>query len=408
MRKGYRLPMRMLIRSLAPTALGCILLVTPALGGCDWSSPEEKKAKHRERATSYFEKNQFHEALIEYRNVAQIDPKDADAHYRLALTYLKLGGLTNLQQAFAEINKTVELDKTDQDAQLKLGEIYLLGNEPVKAREQAEIVLVSAPQNPEGLLLRGRSLINEKRYQEGIAELKKAIELDPKTMQPYIDLARAYFATNDRAAAEATLKQALSVDPRSLEIMLALADLRDATDKPDQAEIIYKQALEIAPENELIYLRLTSHYQRHNKAGDAEATLQKLASIKPKDETPHLHLGDFFTSTGQADKALASYRQANEINPSSTTARDKLITHYLDTAKTTEAEAKIKDILDKNDKDLMGRFFNARIQLAKKKPDEAISLLQGVLKDEPQFAGAHYFLGLAFLQKEIMGRHAVH
>jgi len=160
--------------------------VTLVCLGCDWSSPEAKKARHRERATSYFEKGQYQEARVEYQNVVQIDPNDADAHYRLALVYLKLGGTINVQAAFTELSRTVKLDKANRDAQLRLGELYLLGNEPAKARTQADIVLVSAPQNTEGLILRGRSLINEKRYQEGITELKKAIELDPKNIPAYI------------------------------------------------------------------------------------------------------------------------------------------------------------------------------------------------------------------------------
>src|SRR5438876_2184104 len=80
-----------------------------AFGGCS-QSPEAKKAKHRERAITYFDKGQYHEALIEFKNVVQIEPKDADAHYRLAQTYLKIGGLPNLQAAFVELTKTVELD----------------------------------------------------------------------------------------------------------------------------------------------------------------------------------------------------------------------------------------------------------------------------------------------------------
>ena len=137
-------------RSSIFTTLICVLLVLVCLG-CDRSSPEAKKAKHREQAATYFEKGQYHEALIEYKNVAQVDPKDADAHYRLALIYLKLGGLPNLQAAFGELSKTLELDKTNRDAQLKLGELYLIGNEPAKARNQSEIVLVSAPQDTEGV-----------------------------------------------------------------------------------------------------------------------------------------------------------------------------------------------------------------------------------------------------------------
>src|SRR5262245_45605584 len=249
------------VRSImTPTTLLCLLGALLWIG-CDWSSPEAKKAKHLERAASYFEKGQYQEALIEYQNVAKADPKDADPHYRLALTYMKVGGLPNLQAAFAELTRSVELDKTNRDAQLKLGELYLLGNEPAKARERADIVLVSTPQSQEGLILKGRSLVNEKRYQEAIVEFKKAIELDPKNMQTYIDLARVYFASNDPAAAESTLKQALTIDPRSTEILLTLGDLRVATGKPDQAELIYKQALEIAPENEAIYVKLANFYQ---------------------------------------------------------------------------------------------------------------------------------------------------
>lgn len=375
------------------------ILITLLVGGCDRFSPEAKKAKHLERGQTYFDKGQYSEALIEFKNVVQLDPKDAGTHYRLALTHLKLGGTTNLQGAFAELSRTVELDKTNRDAQLKLGELYLLGNEPAKAREQADIVLVSAPQNTEGLILKGRSLINENHFAEGIAELKKAIELDPENMRTYIELAQAYVFSKNRDAAEAALKQALAIDPRSVEILVALGDFRVITGKPDQAEAVYKQALDIAPQNEEIYLKLASFYQRSGNWPEVEATLQKFAALKPQDEKPHIHLGDFFTWIGQRDKALASYQRALELNTRSLMARDKLISHYLDTGKPSDAEARVKDILGKNSKDLMGRFFDARIRLVKGNTDDSISILQGVVKDEPQFALAYHFLGVAFLQK---------
>ena len=384
-------------RSSTFMTLICVLLL--ACLGCDSSSPEAKKAKHRERATSYVENGQYQEAIIEYRNVTQADPNDGDAHYRLALVHLKLGGLTNMQAAFSELTRTLELDKTNRTAQLKLGELYLLGNEPAKARKQAEVVLVSAPQDTEGLILKGRSLINEQRPAEGIAELKKAIELDPKNLRTYIELARAYVFSKNPDAGEAALKQALTIDPRSIEILVALGDFRVTTGKPDQAESLYKQALDIAPQTDELYLKLAGFYQRYGKPAEVEATLQKLASIKPTDEKPHIHMGDFLASTGQHDKALASYLRAREVSPDSVIARDKLIVHYLDTGKMNEAEAKVKDILEKNSTDLMGRFFNARLQLAKNHATEAISILQGVVRDEPRFAGAHHFLGVAFMRE---------
>src|SRR5437667_11479460 len=104
------------------TVIAVSLTLVLAFGGCS-QSPEAKKAKHRERAITYFDKGQYQEAVIEFKNIVQIEPKDADAHYRLAQTYLKIGDLPNLQAAFGELTKTVDLDASNRDAKLKLGEL---------------------------------------------------------------------------------------------------------------------------------------------------------------------------------------------------------------------------------------------------------------------------------------------
>lgn len=376
----------------------CALLVLACLG-CDGISPEAKKAKHQERAATYMEKGQLQEALIEYRNVIQADPNDAGAYYRMAVIHLKLGGLMNIQKAFAELKQSLELNSTNRDARVKLGELYLLGNDAAKAREQADIILASAPQDKDALVIRGRSLINEKRYQDGVTELKKALALDPKNAGIYLELSRAYFLLKDPAAAEDILQQGLTANPASTEIMIAMGDFRLATGKPDLAEAAYKQIVDTAPANEDAQMRLAGFYQRTNQLAETETTLQKWATAYPQDEKPQIHLGDFYHWLGNRDKALTSYRHAEELNANSVIARDKLISLYLDTGNLSEAETRVKVILDKNSSDLVGRFFNARILIAKGNIDEAISQFQALIKDEPQFAPAHYFQGVAFLKK---------
>src|SRR5262245_54175418 len=92
-----------------------ILTVAMALASmsCSFGSSEDKKAKHHERGLAYFQQEKYQEALIEFKNVVQLDSKDADSHYRLALIYLKLGGLPNLQAAFAELTRATELDPSN-------------------------------------------------------------------------------------------------------------------------------------------------------------------------------------------------------------------------------------------------------------------------------------------------------
>jgi tetratricopeptide (TPR) repeat protein len=348
---------------------------------------------------AYLKNQQYQEALLEFKNVLQIDPKDADGHYQLALTYLKLGSFPDVQAAFGELRRTVEIDPANRDAQLKLGELYLLSREPVKARERADLILASTPRDPDGLILRGRSLIGLQDFQQGILELKKALELDPKNVRIYLDLARAYAQMKDYAAAEATLNQAVTAMPQSTDARLALGDLRLMSGHPDAAEAEYRRALEMAPDNDMLYQKLAAFYQLGHKWVDAESTYLLLASRKTTDERPQILLGDFYTEMGDRDKALSSFQRAQKINPNSTIVRDRLLTHYLDTGKLDEAEQRVKAILDKNGKDPAGRFFDARLRLARGKLDEAMQLLQEVVRDEPKFAPAHEYMGLAYMMK---------
>lgn len=380
--------------------LGMCVWLGIGLAGCERFSPEAKKAAHRDRGKAYLDQGQYQEALIEYKNISQLDQNDADAHYQMALAYMKLGGLTNLQHAFGELTKTVELDKANVDAQLKLGEFYLMGNKPDKARAQADIVLASAPQSLDGLALKGRSLLSEQRYEDAISQLKKAVLLAPKNMQLYIDLARAYVLNKDHAAAAAVLAEALEVDPKSIPVLLAVGDYRMLRGRSDEAEEFYKRALEIEPSNSALFIKLGGFYQIVGKTDQVERVYQQMSTARPDDEHPHLLLGDLYMWLGQPDKALASFKRATEVKPDSVAARDKLIAHYLDMGNMAEVESRVKVLFEKDKRDLSARFFDARLKLAKREVEEAAAELQGVIKDEPQSAPAHYYYGIALLQKQ--------
>ena len=382
---------------LIPAVVLQVVLI--AAVGCTQESAETKATHHRERAIAYFDKGEYREALLEFKNVVQIAPNDSDAHYRLALTYLKLGTPTDFQQAFKELSTTVELNAANQDAQLKLGQLLLLAKEPAKARAHADIVLTAAPDNKEGVILRGSSLLSEGKFQEGIAELKRAIVLDPQNINVYLDLARAYVHVKDYGSAESVLQQALQARPQSLEARFALGDLHLIRGKADLAEAEYKRALSDAPDRPEPRIKLAGFYVSVNRLGDAEATYSAWAQSKPQDDSPLVALGDLYRVTDQIDKALASYQKALAVNPKSTAARDRQIALYLDTNKLDEAEQQTTAILKANSKDPSGRLFDARLKLARGQIDNALPLLQSLSKEEPRSPAAHHFLGMAYARK---------
>jgi tetratricopeptide (TPR) repeat protein len=153
------------------------------LSGC---SKESKMERHWSRAEKYFSENKFKEAIIEYKNVLQLEPKDAKARHRLGMAYLRVG---QLREAFSEFVKAVDSDPENAEARIQLGNLYLLSKDNQKAREQAEKVLSRQPNNPAGRLLMSSVFLAEKNLSGAVSEAQKAIELDPQKIDSHLHLA---------------------------------------------------------------------------------------------------------------------------------------------------------------------------------------------------------------------------
>ena len=117
--------------------------------GCS-RSPEAKKARYLERGDRYFQRQQFREAVIEYRNVLRIDGNNSPAVRQLGLAHYQLG---EVAQSFRFLLKAQELEPDNTEVPLKLATIYLLAGKPEDARQQADRILQKDPKNLEALIV---------------------------------------------------------------------------------------------------------------------------------------------------------------------------------------------------------------------------------------------------------------
>src|SRR5262249_27315560 len=141
-------------RGYAPLAsLFVLVLIFYGCGG----DTQSKKTAYIQRGEAYVAKEKYAEAIIEFSNAVKLDPKDAQAHYQLALKYLKQGGLPQMQAAFQALQKSVVLDPSLIDAQLKVGEFYLLDKEYDEAQAQAMLILQHEPNHIEAYILSGNA-----------------------------------------------------------------------------------------------------------------------------------------------------------------------------------------------------------------------------------------------------------
>src|SRR5215470_12610487 len=123
-----------------------ILVVTTACA----RTPEARKARYLESGDRYFKKEQYREAVIEYRNVLRIDPNQPHAIAQLGLAHYQLG---ELGQSIPFLLWARQLTPDDAEVRLKLGMIYLLARKPQEAAQEAQAILAKNPESLDALVL---------------------------------------------------------------------------------------------------------------------------------------------------------------------------------------------------------------------------------------------------------------
>src|SRR5215467_12568372 len=108
-----------------------ICFLAAVLTGCS-RDPNVRKQKYYESGMRYFEKGKYREAAIQFGNAVQIDPRYTQAHYQLAQSYLKL---ENWSLAFQELDRTVQLDPDNFQAQIDMSNMLVAAGEYSQAQE---------------------------------------------------------------------------------------------------------------------------------------------------------------------------------------------------------------------------------------------------------------------------------
>src|SRR5271170_4555284 len=96
-------------------------LVLMFLSSCS-TDPNKQKLKYLNSGAKYLKQNKLQEAVVQFRNAIQIDPRFADAHYQLARAYL---GLKNPEAAYRELMETVTLAPQNSEAQLQIATLLI-------------------------------------------------------------------------------------------------------------------------------------------------------------------------------------------------------------------------------------------------------------------------------------------
>jgi len=383
----------------------CLLLATLiGLSGC--TNSEKAKAEHVKRGEAYLKDSKFQEASLEFRNAIQIDGNLAAAHWGLAQAY---EGLQRYPEMIEELRKTLELDKANLDARIKLGNYYLAASngrpELVgEAERLAKETLDRDANNIEGHILMGGVLFAKKDKDKAFAELNHAIELDPNRVESYLSMARFHVVNHERDKAEELLKKAISVNGNSPLAHAEYGKFLVQSNRMAEAEAELTKAVEVGPKDVNAHLLLASFYLVNKQLDKAENAYKALVGLDSKPES-QLVLADFYWMVNRGDEAVKIYQDVLTKSPDFVQGRYRLAEMLLMRGDVQGASTQVDELLKKDKRDRQALVLRARMQIQKQQPDSlkaAIEDLKDVLQQEPTSRAGLYYMAQANLNLGLM------
>jgi tetratricopeptide (TPR) repeat protein len=405
--------------------------------------------EHLERGDKYLSDGQYREALLEFKNVLQIDPNAAKGHYGLARAYL---GAKQAQRAYWELQETVRLDPTNLDARLEYAQFLLLGktDELEEAVKQADAVLAKDPDRVAALLLKGKALQSLQRPDEAQQAYEQAAEKAPKDPAPILLLANFYRERGDRDQAEKLFRKLTEVAPGFPSYAALAGFLAADRQRDEETEKLYRQGLDSAAEKEraAAYAALANFYYSRERFDDAErvllegidkvadntelvytlarfyhgrgdtqradAMMQRATQAHPDDPKPYLVLSAYRGRVGDLPGALQAAEDALKVAPEDLAARLRKAELLVDIGfrqGDKDGVAKGREIVDQvlsgDAANPEALFVKAKIDLAESQPEAAVTALRRALDQRPDWAQAHFLLGSAlFLRKDLTAARA--
>jgi tetratricopeptide (TPR) repeat protein len=364
----------------------CAICIVGFLVGCA-SSPQAKEAKFLKRGQTFLAKKDYARALLEFRNAANVMPKDAEPHYQTGLVYLETGDLASAVGAF---QKATTLNPKHAGAQLRLADLMTTSQTKSvleDAEKRLQGLLAATPDSLDALDTLAVAESKLGKLEDAAQLLDQALKRFPADLRSAVMLARLKVSQNDSMGAEEVLRKAVASAPRSSDAALMLGRLYIQHHKDSQAEAEIRRALELDAKNAPALLSLALIQMNTNRPGDAEQTYKQLAALPTKDYKPIYGL--FLFQQGRQDAALLEFLRLANADPDDREARTRLVAAYVITNRIPQAEGVLADALKRNRKDTDALLQRSELRLRAGDTTGAAKDLQEVLKFKPDSAEAH-------------------
>ncbi|MEE9154292.1 MAG: tetratricopeptide repeat protein, partial [candidate division NC10 bacterium] len=280
--------------------VGGLLVAAIVLAACQ-GSPEVQKGGYLQSGLQYLKDRRYDEAIIEFRNALQIDPRFADAHAAIGEGYQGKGWVYDARWAYT---KAIEIDPQHLQAHLDLARLYrevgLIEDAIRTVRKAIEI----DGENATAYIVLGRVLTRKRAFTEAKQAIDTGLRLDPEALGGYLAVGEWHLLQHHNQEARASFEKALGSDQRSVEAYVGLASLAMDAGDLDEAAKALRAAIAIHPTSVVTRVNLARLYASQDRIKDAIAQLEALPRTRIPDLRVALPLAALYNRDGQFEKTI--------------------------------------------------------------------------------------------------------
>ena len=200
---------------------------------------------HISLASAYRQAKKYPEAVEQLQIAIQNDPSDPDVYQELALVYKDQ---RNYPEAIKAAQAALAIDPNRSEFHSVLGLLMVETGHFNEAREQFDFVLKNDPNNAVAWNNMGNALREANQIDAAEDAYKKSIELSPHYAYPLNGLATILIRKDQAKEAIPYLEKALNLDSKFVEVYLNLAIAYHTLGETAKAKTLYTAFLKIAPD----------------------------------------------------------------------------------------------------------------------------------------------------------------
>jgi tetratricopeptide (TPR) repeat protein len=366
------------------------VLFLTALMASSCSNPETAKVRHLERGDRYAAEKRDEFAVVEYASAVKLDPKYGEARLKLAETYERLN---NLRAAFPEYIRAADALPDDRKAQVKAIEVLLLSRRFEDAKARVAGLLAKDPKDVEALLLHANALAALRDPAAAITEIEEALKVDPNSSRAFVNLGAVRMQSGEAKEAEAAFRKAIELEPASIDAKLAYANFLWAAERATEAEAVIKEALAKAPQHLLANRMLGVLYVATRRTNEAEQPLKVVADVS-KTPAAVFQLADYYIGVNRPKDAATLLTPLSSSTETFADAESRLAVIDYSEGRVVEAHKRLDGVLARIPKHAPVLVTKTRWLTKENKLDEALERGRAATAADPQSAAAHFALAV--------------